>query len=541
MSNTPENAKQKVLDKHELQRVVSRNFLISMFARLFRLGTRLFVPPIVLHFVPFEQYGLWSLCFVIIGYLGLGAFGVSNVYVRYVAEYHARHEIDKINQLLSTGIIVVLSISLVLLAIFYVLLPKLIVDIFQIAPDMHEVAFYLFYGTACVFMIETSMGGFLYMLNGMQKIGETTLVSLVCISIETVLIVVFLLMGMGLYALMTALLIRYFLTVTAYIYLSFKLVPGLSIGLKHFRVSCLRLFYRFGAVVQFTGMLSMTMNSMDKLVTGTTLGTKEAGFVDLGSRFPVTAVQIPGAMNSVMMPAVSYMHSQQRKHEIYELYLSGTRNMNMITGFILGFLATFSTLIIAGWLGIKPETSVIATIMTIGSFPQHLHILTGPGSAFFQGIEKPSRTLTYSLGRITFVTICLTSLFHFVQSPTVVQVVCAVAISTILGSLNYLRYINHFLSVPHWQFVKRVLIPGFIPYVIGYILTVLLDNWISVALEHRLYAIALILVCGALYSLTTASVLYFFVLDEQERSNIRRRVLKLIVRATSAGRKIIRR
>ncbi|OUD14150.1 hypothetical protein [Thioflexithrix psekupsensis] len=534
--HTPKN-----LNEEEIKSLVSRNFIISMLARIFRLATRLFIPPIVLLFVSTEEYGLWSLCFVIIGYLGLGAFGISNVYVRYVAEYHARHEVDKINQLVSTGIIVVLTISLILLAVFYVFLPKLIVDIFKIAPHYHEMAFYLFYGTACIFMIEISLGGFLYMLNGMQRITETTLVSLVCISIETVLIVVFLLMGMGLYALMAALIIRYFLMVGSYIYLSYRLIPGLSIGLRHFRRSCLRLFYRFGAVVQFTGMLSMTMNSMDKLVCGTTLGTQAAGLVDLGSRFPVTAAQIPGAMNTVMMPAISYMHSQQRKHEIYQLYISGTRNMNLIMGFILGFLSTFSGVIVAGWLGTREEFAVVATIMTIVAFPQHLHILTGQGSAFFQGIEKPARTLTYSLGRLSLVTVFLLLLFHFEKHPTVVHVVATVALATVFGALNYFNYINRFLAVPNMEFIRRVLVPGFVPYLIGYLLTLLLSHWIEIALQNRWYAIGVVLVSGVIYSVVSGSVLYFLVLDVKERGQVRRKTLKVIVRLTSIGRKLTRR
>jgi O-antigen/teichoic acid export membrane protein len=463
------------------------------------------------------------------------------VYVRYVAEYHARHEVNKINELVSTGIIVVLGISFILLTIFYFTLPHLIINVFKISYHLQDTAFYLFYGTACIFMIEISMGGFLYMLNGMQRITETTIVALICISIETVLIIVFLLMGMGLYALMNALIIRYALMVVSYIVLSYRLIPGLSIGLKHFRRSYLRLFYRFGAIVQFTGMLSMTMNSMDKLVAASTLGTKETGLVDLGSRFPLTAVQIPGAMNAVMMPAVSYMHSQERKHEIYELYLRGTRSMSLITGFILGFLATFSELIVAAWLGKDPDLQIIAMIMTLTTFPQHMHILTGPGSAFFQGIEKPARTLTYSIGRLTLVTIALSSLFYFYPSPSLIQIVAVIALSTVLGALNYFRYINHFLSVGHWEYVKRALLPGFIPYLVGYLLVLILHNWIVFALDYRLYAIALTLASGLLYTVIVGLVLYFLVLDAKERGNLRRRILKAIVQLTSAGRKITKR
>ena len=58
-----------------------------------------------------EEYGIWAVCFILIGYLGISAFGVSNVYVRYVAEYYSNGRIDKINRLLSTGMISVSVLS----------------------------------------------------------------------------------------------------------------------------------------------------------------------------------------------------------------------------------------------------------------------------------------------------------------------------------------------------------------------------------------------------------------------------------------------
>ena len=88
-----------------LDKAVSRDVMSSITSKTLYLATRFFLPPVVLAYISLEEYGIWAVCFILIGYLGISAFGVSNVYVRYVAEYYSNGRIDKINRLLSTGMI----------------------------------------------------------------------------------------------------------------------------------------------------------------------------------------------------------------------------------------------------------------------------------------------------------------------------------------------------------------------------------------------------------------------------------------------------
>ena len=98
----------------EMKNLLSKNASVNLVAKVFYMITRFFLPPLTLSYVTLEEYGIWAACFILIGYLGMSAFGVSNVYIRYVAEFHARKEIDQINRLLSTGLTVIAALGVVL-------------------------------------------------------------------------------------------------------------------------------------------------------------------------------------------------------------------------------------------------------------------------------------------------------------------------------------------------------------------------------------------------------------------------------------------
>ncbi|HIE01817.1 MAG TPA: MATE family efflux transporter [Thiotrichaceae bacterium] len=517
----------KVIDKHEMQKLISKNLFISVLSKIFHLATRLFIPPLVLSFIGLETYGVWVICLILTSYIGLGAFGVSNVYIRYVAEYHAKNEIEKINGLLSTGILLVTIISIILIGIMWFFMPTLL-EVFNIPAELHDTAFILFFGTVCVFMLTLSLDAFPQSLNGLQMIAETMLIWITCLTLETVLIIVFLFSGLGIYSLFYALMIRYVVSIMAYIILSFKLIPELSVGLRHINLSYLKLFYKFGAIVQISGLLGLFLQSIDKMITSTALNIRAMTLLDLGTKFPVMSTFIPSSMNAVFLPAMSYMHSQQRQQEVRNMYAQGSRMMSLLTGFIMGYLAAFSAPIIAAWLGTEAQYKIVSVIMVLMTFPQHLHVLTGPGTTFFKGIEQPSRIFIYQLLRITLIGIALAIVFKLFQI-NIINIVITIVLATIVSALIFIFYTNKIIGLKNRAYVTKVIIPGLIPYGVGYLLFWLLTPWVALAMNDRWYAVSFVLVSGIIYSLITLFFLYLGIFDKSEKNRFHQWLLEKYV------------
>jgi O-antigen/teichoic acid export membrane protein len=516
----------KSISQNDLQELISKNLFISVSAKIFYVFTRLFIPPLALSFVTLEEYGLWAICFVIISYFNLGAFGVANVYIRYVASYHATNEINKINGLVSTGIVLVTIINFMFLLALLFLLPTLIENIFTISPTRHATAFLLFYGTACIFLFALSFNAFIHILNGLQKIAETALVGIFCLILEIIFLVIFFLSGFGILSLLYAFIIRTLLSLIIYIYLSSYYLPGLSIGFTHFDRSYFKLFYRFGAIVQFSSILGLILRTIDKLMTSTVLGMKATALIDLGTKLPTVATSITGSMDVVFLPAISYMHSQQRYAEIINTYLRGSRTISLLIGIIMGFLAAFSMPLVVGWLGTAEKYQIVAIILAFFTLPMQLHALTGTGTAYFRGIEKPMMTLIYSGGRLLLVGIIALLIFSWFEI-TIFNIAMIMVLATALGALFYIGYTVNFIGIPLLKYVTQVMLPGFvIPYGIAHLLFWLLTPWANLAMEDRWYAIGFIVVSGIIYVVLTLSAFYWGILTSEEKQRLHQQVNK---------------
>jgi len=517
------------ISKQDLQDIISKNMLISVLAKIFNLMTRLLIPPIVLGFVSLHEYGLWAICFVIISYFNLGAFGIANVYIRYVAAYHATNEIHKINGLVSTGMVLVTTISSIFLLVLWYVIPFLVENVFKILPSLHETAFLLLYGTATLFLLSLSFNAFTHILNGLQKMAETSLVMVFCLIIEMGALVVFLFQGFGILSLLYAFAIRTLVSIFINFFLCHHFLSGFSIGFTYFDRSYFKLFYRFGAIVQLSSIFGLILNSIDKLITSTALSMKATALLDLGTKIPVMSNSISASMNAVFLPAISYAHSQQRHAEVFDMYIGGSRTINLFMGFLMGFLAAFSAPLTVAWLGKNEEFQIVAVIMAVFTVSRQLHALTGMGTAYFKGIEKPSRILMYSGTRLVLVSLIGSIILYFFEI-TVLNIAMIIILSTTIGALFYIMYSIHFIGIPFLKYIAQVMLPGFlIPYGIAFLLFWLLTPWASIAMTDRWYALGFIFISGILYTSLTLFA-YWRIFTLEERNKLRQRVLKIIGR-----------
>jgi O-antigen/teichoic acid export membrane protein len=525
---TTQSKQPHVISKEDLQNLIAKNLFISVFARIFNLLTRFLIPPLVLGFVSLHEYGLWAISFVIISYFNLGEFGIGNVYIRYVAAYHATHEIEKINGLVSTGIVLVATISFAFLLLSWYVIPLLIEQqIFKISPNHHATAFILFYGTVTLFLISISFNAFVHILNGLQKIAQTSLVMIFCLMIEMGALVIFLFQGFGVFSLLYAFIIRTIVSILIHFFLCHYFISGFSIRLSHFDRSYFKLFYRFGAIVQLQSIFGLILRTIDKLMASTMLSMKATALLDLGSKIPVMSNSISGSMNAVFLPAMSYAYSQQRQQEVFDMYIRGSRTISLFMGFLMGFLTAFAAPLTVAWLGTNEEFQIVAVIMALFTGSRQLHALTGMGTAYFKGIEKPSYTLIYPGARLILVSLIALIVFYWFEI-TLFNIAAIIVLSTVLGAMYFIIYANHFMKVSQSSYLTQVILPGIVPYGIGYLLLWLSQPWLTVAMTDRWYAAGFILVSGMSYSILTGAIIYWGIFTYHEKNLLRQRIRKIL-------------
>ena len=515
-------------DREETNARLSRNVFSSVGAKILYLATRFSLPPIILSYIPLEEYGLWALAFILIAYLGMGAFGVSNVYVRYVAQYHSVGETDRIGDLLSTGLVLVGTFAITTLITLWFALPA-VLNWFSVPVHLQPTAFLLLFGTVAVFMLDLSLGAFVYVLAGLQQIVLQNRIWIASFLLETLLVVSFLLMGLGVLALLYAFALRYALSISLSVWMCFRKLPGMRLSPLRFNREHLRLCIAFGGILQISGLLSMFLRSVEKLIAGLFINVQAVGLFDVAQKFPVMATSIPSSINAAYLPAATQMHVQGRHQEFKALYLGGARQINLLTGFIMGFMAAFAAPLITAWLGPNPEFALAPVILACFTLPFHLNVITGAATNVYRGLERPVHELLYPVSQLLLVFLLVGAGFALfgVEIPVIVA---GVASAMVLSALLYFAYTNRFLGVRQQTFVRHVLLPGLLPYLTGFALVLVFSPWTASVADDRLGSLAVVLAGGCSYVVIQSALLWCLQLTDSEKTFLRGRI------AASAGR-----
>jgi len=492
----------------------------AMGAKLFYLATRLGLPPLVLAHITLAEYGLWAACFVIIGYIGLADLGLPSIYVRYVARLHARGDVDGISRTLSTGIFSVGAIAVAALGVLYAVLPACF-DLLKIEQAARPAASLLIIGTAAVFLADMTLGGFAYLLHGLQRIRLEQQIGVAACTLELLLIVAFLHAGLGVMALLAAYALRYLFSLGLTIRQAFRLLPGLRVSPRRFDRALLRELAGFGARVQASTALSIVLHSADRLLAGLTLGPKAIALFDLGGKIPVAAMSVPSAITRVTLPAASAIDGSADAASfgrLAELCLRASRAISLASIVPMAFLAAFATPLCRAWLGDRADLAVLPLIMTLTAVAAHLHIITGPASATFRSQGNVSNEFVYHGLRIAAIGGGVGVAF-LLAGVSVTGLAWGVAGGVAAAALVYLVFSHRQLGFSAKQFASRVLVPALVPAAIAAALAAL---WLAAVPSSlpRWPALAWLAAFG-LAHLALSSLAVWRLLTDDERRRLR--------------------
>lgn len=267
------------------------NAVSGMVATIIYMGSRLLLTPLILKFLSLAEFGLWSLCFIILSYAGMGGFGVNSTYIRYSARYLAEGKEKEISKLLSTGVAYMFSFCLLFCLILYLIMPFILYR-FHIDPTQQELASTLFLGTAAVFSLELTLGGFRFIINGMHEFSKEKTVTTIAGLIEIGAILTFLYLGAGVKGMLYAFALRLVLETVSCWKIARTLLPSLTVSWRLINKEHFRLFVGFGGKVQVLGMLGIFLSAFDRLFITAISGLAAGGMFEIGRKLPSSAGSI---------------------------------------------------------------------------------------------------------------------------------------------------------------------------------------------------------------------------------------------------------
>ena len=321
-------------NNQRIGRKVAKNSIASMGAVGIYFLSRLALTPFILHYVNLAEFGLWSMCFVILSYAGLGAIGVNGAYIKFTAEYQSRNDQAAIGSLLSTGILCMTLFCLIFYGVLYLILPYLL-EAFHVSSELMSIASFMILGTALAFCLDFTLGGFRATLEGLQEIALSKSINVSASLFEVAMVVVFLPLGFGIKGLLYAYIIKTFAEMATCTGLVFKKLPGLKLRPNLISKQAFKDLFVFGGKVQVLGALAIFLGSLDRIVITAFLGLKATGLFEVGRKFPFTGRNISRAAFGPLLPAASHMGGTWERGDL----MPPSERVGKYMGLVLGSAA----------------------------------------------------------------------------------------------------------------------------------------------------------------------------------------------------------
>lgn len=478
----------------------TRNSLYSMGVNSWYLLSRFLLTPVILHYLPLKEYGLWSLCFVVMSFLALGSIGIEATYIKYVARFHARGETERTNRLLSTGLFMTCGFASLVLAALWVGLPH-IFTVLKIEPALVPKATVVFMATGVIFMLDITFNCFARALDGYQYLELTAKIRFWSSCMELVLIVVFLLLGFGIYGLTAAFLIRYLMAILVNVVYAYKHIPRLKISPAFIEMPSLKILLTYGGKMQLLSLMGILLATIDRLIITSLLGLAATGLYEIGKKIPNKGGRIPSEISGALMPALSHLQAKDDMGSARNIFLLGSRYMAMLSAPLFTFFALSAPYAIYVWLGQGYGGAV--SVMVIISAAAMVHLLTGPSSALARGIGR----LDWEL-KCTALNILLSLIFTPLGAVFfgLAGAAAGVSAGNVLSSLYFLSKTHGFLKLSFAEYCHKVLHPVILSVVSACCLSFVLPHLFSFS-ENRIIMMVLLAAVGVIHLCFSAFLL----------------------------------
>jgi len=481
----------------------------------------LLLAPVFIHQLGNEVYGVWVLAVsfsVVRGALGIFDLGISGSLVKYVAEYHARGEHDKVNESFSAALIVYLVIGgLVAVGVtLFALSPG--VNVFQVPSSQLETLRVLLLILAVQTLIDLPALSVFGLLEGIQRYDITRWFNIARIFTFALLSLAFLVLGAGVYALALATFVSELVRLVGQSYWAARLLPALRIRL-HVSRSVLRGMFALSAKLFVFLLASTIYNQMDQIIIATRLNTNLLTDYDISFRLHTLVFAFGTLIGPFVLPAASALNALNDRVELHRLLVRATRYTGVLTVPVAMITIVLAEPLTALWIGPEYLHTVPATRLFI-SYLLYWSLLRS-GQNMLIGINRLQVILPAFL-----LSVAVNLLISVIAAPTlgVSGVILGTVISNALIFVLYMATFQDEFGLTLRDLWRQIFLPVYPHAVAGALVVGLLFSWQTPAslLTLGLYAIMGLGVFGVLFFLTGMPIDERTVLVRYLKTRIRR-------------------
>jgi len=319
----------------DLTKKTARNSLYNLLAFVYPIILSLFATPFIIHKIGTENYGIFALATSFVGFLAFVDFGISPALVKYVAEYSARGEDEKVNRFFSTSVIfyalVGTLVGLGIIAFGATIAPQ----VFKVSAHNTQNLRVVFYWTGIGFVFTMLLAAYASLPGALQRFDIPSRISVVINTVSVGISVLLVTFGHGVVSLMALTTILSAASVLVFRYFDRKLVSGLKVAFKFDKDVVHKLFV-FGGFATIGTIGGTILFQLDKVLIGARLGAQPVAFYVVPGNIATKINAAVATITAVIFPLSAELLAREEHTKLQALYTRSTR-------IVLTFLVIFVT------------------------------------------------------------------------------------------------------------------------------------------------------------------------------------------------------
>lgn len=463
--------------------------------------------PLILRRLGTDQYGIWVFLsiFSASGYFSLLDLGMQGSAVKYVAEYHARGEKEKLNHLVNSVVFFFLAMG-VIAGVILLLINGLFLDKWFNVPLQYLPAVRVLVNLiALSFLFQFPLMGFSAVVEGLKRYDILRGTTIVTSIVNALLIYCLLTYANGLWLMVGASLAMSLLTALCYLGAAVRLLPEYTLNPFAFQFGILKQLFNMGGKLIVSRIVGLIFNNTQKILIAAFLTMAVMTNFDIINKVHMIVLTIMSLMNQALIPFASHLDAAGDEERLRLLFVKATKYAVLLTLPALIFFMALAGEFLGIWIG--PEFAAYALLTQFYLSHCLLTVLTGVGSTMMVGMNRVRELLNISvLGAVLNLLITLLTIRQWGIGGLVAGTVLAYVICQII----FIGLFAKLFKIGLAGFLRQVVLG---PYLLAgsfFLLTILFKQWFAFTSLGQLFFFAVFLYAAYL------SV--YLLIDRQERA-----------------------
>jgi O-antigen/teichoic acid export membrane protein len=330
--------------------MIARNVTTDYLAIAVNLIVGMLILPFNVAHLGKSAYGLWILTASITTYFSMLDLGYGSAQVKFAAQYRARRDSRALNEIASTLFFLFLGIGVVAYGIAIALAFNF-ERLFNVTPEQASTGRTILLILAVYVALSFPFSVFGGIVNGFQRNYLNGVISIINVGVQAIVNVIVLLAGYGIIELVATTTAVHVLCYIAYRLNAYRVFPGLSIRLRHFKAARLREVTAFSSFLLLIDIAAKINFATDTMVIGAFMSTAAIAVWAVASRLIGATRMLTNQLNSALFPVVVDSAAKGRPDRLRFVLLQGTRLSLAMVIPIASVLCLLAHAVVTAWVG----------------------------------------------------------------------------------------------------------------------------------------------------------------------------------------------